>query len=531
MDAVAFAEFLTPAPAWVPGGPAPMVCVTDVCGWSILNPLAWVGKGIGTLVGSVVELLAEAMAAASMWLLEFLVGFVSSNPRLNLKDTEAITWIHDSLSYATGLFMLLGVLVGAGSMAWHRRGEPLRDMLASVIQLVIVSGAGVTVVQLLMEASSLFSSWLLASSGSMESVQAAINVMIDEGTNLAILTIFLLAAMLLGTLLALILLLCRDSFLVLLIGILPLSAAATNTAVGRQWFEKTKTWIIAFLLYKPAFAIILSIGMRLISSGSPPTMTARVEQACGTFDEAKLEEYQKCVLEQMKAAIGDDSSLTNSVTTILVGVGVLCLAGFAMPALMRFVVPATASMSSGAGMSGIAAGLGGAAGSLVASGAIKVARGGVAAARGGVSKVRAARATKTSASSTASGSGGVAATGATTTGTTGTSRTGPASRSGAASGATNAPAPNTSSGKKVSRRARAAKKQAQTPTLPPTSTQPVSAGGQASGAAPTPPAKPASPFALPTKQPGRGAFDKARGVGAFTSNLASGADSESEENA
>ncbi|MDK8658068.1 hypothetical protein QP833_09690, partial [Actinotignum sanguinis] len=394
----------------------------------------------------------------------------------------------------------------------------------SVIQLVIVSGAGVTVVQLLMEASSLFSSWLLASSGSMESVQAAINVMIDEGTNLAILTIFLLAAMLLGTLIALILLLCRDSFLVLLIGILPLSAAATNTSVGRQWFEKTKTWIIAFLLYKPAFAIILSIGMRLISSGSPPTMTARVEQACGTFDESKLEEYQKCVLEQMKAAIGDDSSLTNSVTTILVGVGVLCLAGFAMPALMRFVVPATASMSSGAGMSGIAAGLGGAAGSLVASGAIKVARGGVAAARGGVSKVRAARATKTSASSTASGSGGVGATGAATTGTTGTS---PASRSGAASGATSAPA-NTGSTKKTPRRARAAKKQAQTPTLPPT--PPASAGGQASGAAPTPPAKPASPFALPTRQPGRGAFDKARQTGAFTSNLASGAD-ESEEQA
>ncbi|MHB1989264.1 hypothetical protein [Actinotignum timonense] len=527
MDTIAFAEFLTPAPAWVPGGPTSTVCVTDVCGWSILNPLAWVGKGFSTLVGSVIELLAEAMASASMWLLEFLVGFVSSNPRLNLQDTEAITWIHDSLSYATGLFMLLGVLVGAGSMAWHRRGEPLRDMLQSVIQLVIVSGAGVTVVQLLMEASSLFSSWLLSSSGSMESVQAAINVMIDEGTNLAILTIFLLAAMLLGTLLALILLLCRDSFLVLLIGILPLSAAATNTPLGRQWFEKTKTWIIAFLLYKPAFAIILSIGMRLISSGSPPTMTARVEEACGTFDASKLEEYQKCVLEQMKAAIGDDSSLTSSVTTILVGVGVLCLAGFAMPALMRFVVPATASMSSGAGMSGIAAGLGGAAGSLVASGAIKVARGGVAAARGGVSKVRAARATKTSASSTASGSGGVGATGAATTGTTGTRRSGPASRSGAASGATSAPA-NTGSAKKTSRRARAAKKQAQTPTLPPTS--PAAAGGQASGAAPTPPAKPASPFALPTKQPGRGAFDKARQTGAFTGSLASGAD-ESEEQA
>ncbi|MDY5144998.1 MULTISPECIES: hypothetical protein [Actinotignum] len=497
--------------------------MTDVCGWNILNPLAWVGKGIGTLVGSVIELLAEAMASASMWLLEFLVGFVSSNPRLNLEDTEAITWIHDSLAYATGLFMLLGVLVGAGSMAWHRRGEPLRDMLQSVIQLVIVSGAGVTVVQLLMEASSLFSSWLLSSSGSMESVQAAINVMIDEGTNLAILTIFLLAAMLLGTLLALILLLCRDSFLVLLIGILPLSAAATNTAVGRQWFEKTKTWIIAFLLYKPAFAIILSIGMRLISSGSPPTMTARVEQACGTFDEAKLEEYQKCVLEQMKAAIGDDSSLTNSVTTILVGVGVLVLAGFAMPALMRFVVPATASMSSGAGMSGIAAGIGGAAGSLVASGAIKVARGGVAAVRGGASKVRAARATKTNASS--SGSGGARATGASTTPTAGTNGASTASRHGGASGATSAPTSVSPRGKKSVRGIRA-RKQAATATPAP----PVSAGGQASGAAPTPPAKPASPFALPTKQPGRGAFDKARQTGAFSANLASGAD-ESEETA
>jgi hypothetical protein len=45
-----------------------------------------------------------------------------------------------------------------------------------------------------------------------------------------------------------VLMVARSGMLVILAGILPISAAATNTEMGKGWFRKCVGWLVAFLL-------------------------------------------------------------------------------------------------------------------------------------------------------------------------------------------------------------------------------------------------------------------------------------------
>ena len=51
--------------------------------------------------------------------------------------------------------------------------------------------------------------------------------------------------------------------LILLLGVLPIAAAATNTEMGRGWFKQIIAWLLAFILYKPVAAIVYATAIRL----------------------------------------------------------------------------------------------------------------------------------------------------------------------------------------------------------------------------------------------------------------------------
>ena len=98
----------------------------------------------------------------------------------------------------------------------------------------------------------------------------------------------------------------RAGMLVLLAGALPLSASFTNTEAGRMWFQRFVAWMAAFILYKPAAAIIYATAFRLMSSD--------------VFD-------------------GD------GLMSVLVGVALMVIALVALPALLRFFAPMTATLA------------------------------------------------------------------------------------------------------------------------------------------------------------------------------------------
>ena len=109
----------------------------------------------------------------------------------------------------------------------------------------------------------------------------------------------------LATVIQIMLMLVRGGMLVLLVGTLPLVAAFSNTEMGMQWFRKASAWLLAFALYKPAAAVVYAVA----------------------FDLA-----------------GQQGALA-----LLDGVMMLVLAILALPALLRFVVPATSALAGAGG--------------------------------------------------------------------------------------------------------------------------------------------------------------------------------------
>ncbi|MBO0878804.1 MAG: hypothetical protein J2P17_00105 [Mycobacterium sp.] len=109
----------------------------------------------------------------------------------------------------------------------------------------------------------------------------------------------------------------RQAFLVVAVGMLPLTAAATGTAVGRHSFTRLAGWIVAFLLFKPIASLIYLV-------------------AFVTADQANIESART-------------AGTTDSAARSLIGVVLLCSAAFVLPALVRLVAPGMSTIGSGGG--------------------------------------------------------------------------------------------------------------------------------------------------------------------------------------
>lgn len=304
----------------------------------LLNPvLDSVSEALGTLLTSV----------AAFW-----IDIDTPTPDAGPMGTT-VTWLHGRLWYFVFTAATVSLIVAGMRMAWERRGEPLREVLKSLLTLVVVMGLAVTVVTSLTQAGDRFSECVIASSitpnledpsqnpdqelappelpgGDFTSQSCNPNeasgrdlgrnlVLMLVGTSVAtgtplmgfVLAITLGLLAIVASLLQVMLMIVRNGMLVLLLGVLPLAAAATNTEMGRLWLKRCIAWLVAFLLYKPVAALIYAAALRLAST---PIRQAE------SFD------------PQAEAIV---SSITGFVMMVL--------ALFALPALMRLLTPLVAA--------------------------------------------------------------------------------------------------------------------------------------------------------------------------------------------
>jgi len=313
-----------------------------------LNPVCHgadlLGDAVGGVAGSAIDALADAVteavgkAVASVGTLWVKVG----TPNLTTTDggstpSDAVGFLQGSLWWYMAAAAVLSVIIAGAKMAWEGRAEPGRDLLKSLLTLVVVAGAGLTAISLAVAAADGFAKWIIDSS--LDGTDFGTNVTrllgLDaiHGFGVMIVIVLGLAAFV-ASLIQIGLMVMRGGMLVILAGILPLSAAATNTEWGRTWFKKCVAWLVAFILYKPAAAIVYATAFRL--SGSD--------------------------------VFGGDG-LMNAIS----GLVLMVLALVALPALMRFVTPMVAAMASGGGFGGSAM----AGGALMAmpTGAMRIPRG------------------------------------------------------------------------------------------------------------------------------------------------------------
>ncbi|WP_427008770.1 hypothetical protein [Pseudarthrobacter sp. H2] len=296
------------------------------------------GNALSGVVNDAIGNLAKSIMEGMSQMVTTLSTFWVSMPTVNLASVDGTTpspvvsMVNSELMVWTLTLAVLAVILGGIRMIWEQRGAPLKDLLRSLITLALVSGLGLGVISILVIAADAFSAAIIEHSTDGKGFAEAMNILVltnQTGVGVFILIVLGLIG-LIASLVQVVLMVVRSGMLVILAGILPTTAAFTNTEMGKQWFQKAVGWTIAFILYKPAAAIVYSVAFLLMGHTS-----------------------------------GKDS-LIGSIT----GFTLMLVALFALPALMRFVTPMVGAVASGGG-----AGAGAAVGAM-ATGAVSLGRSG-----------------------------------------------------------------------------------------------------------------------------------------------------------
>jgi hypothetical protein len=297
-----------------------------------------VGDWVQGLADDAVSNLAKSIMEGMSQMVTTLSTFWVSMPTVNLISEDrsgaspVVSAVNSQLWPWTLTLAVLAVIIGGIRMIWEQRGAPLKDLLRSLITLTVVSSLGVGVISILIIAADTFAAAIIDRStdgkGFAESMQVLV-VTGQSGVGAFILIVMGIIG-LIASLVQIVLMVVRSGMLVILAGILPTTAAFTNTEMGRQWFQKAVGWTIAFILYTPAAAIVYSVAFLLMGNTSG-----------------------------RDALVGSISGFT-----------LMIVALFALPALMRFVTPMVGAVAAGSGAAA------GAAVGAIATGAVSLGRSG-----------------------------------------------------------------------------------------------------------------------------------------------------------
>jgi hypothetical protein len=286
---------------------------------------------VGSVADGVVGQIASAVQTAEADIIGSLSSIWVDVPTPTLGSTEtgkplgAVAFLWQYTSWFVAFFAVLGLLIAAGKLAWQRRGDPARAALYGLFNLVVVSGCSVAAVQLASKASDYYSTWVLykaldlnvdpgqtmTSTGASQFSTAVKNLAVLSQGQLADMLIIVMGLLgIISSIIQMILMLVRYAMLGLLTGMLPVTASISGTQSGQATFKKALGWLLAFVLYKPVAATVYAFA-----------------------------------IVSMKQ---------DSVTSTLAGLAMIIMAVAALPALMRFIVPAVSPTTGGGGGAGAA---------------------------------------------------------------------------------------------------------------------------------------------------------------------------------
>lgn len=293
--------------------------------------------GVGTLCGAV----GDVAGGAASGVFDAAVGRLADGfaesiqlvvtfwTKVDVPGLQAnggpVAELRANTAWLSAFIAVLSILVCAGSMALTRSSRPAAEAFKGLTVLVLASGTGVAAVNALVVFGDGYSTWVLDRStdgqlGERLAVLSAVGGASGLGPGL-ILIVALLG--ILASIAQMGLMLVRVGVVTIFAGLLPLAAAGTSTQTGMDYFKRMTSWLLAFVLYKPAAATVYASAFLMIGDGK-------------------------------------------DATSVLAGLFMLVLAVVALPAMLRLVTPMVgAAVAAGAGAGGGMA----AAGMVLASGA------------------------------------------------------------------------------------------------------------------------------------------------------------------
>ncbi|WP_183061565.1 hypothetical protein [Motilibacter peucedani] len=272
-------------------------------------------KAAGSAFDAAAQRIADGFAKATQFALTFWTDV--DLPTVS-KSSGPVHDLQASTHWYTVALAVLCIMVAGLRMAYsgdHRHGY---QAVRGTLTWVLTAGAGVAAINALGTASDKFSSYILDNAAGghlgerialMAGITSAAGGPNGMGPGLVMLVGFV---GILASLVQMMLMLTRVGMLTIVAGVLPLAAAGSGTESGKAWFNRLVSWTVAYLLYKPAAAIVYAAAFFMIGDGST------------TFQ-------------------------------VLVGMFMMMLSILALPALMRLVTPAVAAATSHGGGGALAA--------------------------------------------------------------------------------------------------------------------------------------------------------------------------------
>lgn len=291
------------------------VCIGETVVGGVAEAAA--SSGIGAFASAVTEGVGTVVASlGTLWVKVGTPNLTTTNGGATPSPT--VGFLQEHLAYYMAAAAIMAVIVGGARMAWEQRAEPGRELVKALLTLVVVVGAGLAAASLAVSAADQFSTWIIEQSLNGGSFGSNITALLGfagvTGTVGDMLVIVLGLLAIFASIVQIGLMFVRGGMLVILAGLMGVSAWFSNTEAGRTWFRKSIGWLVAFILYKPAAAIVYATAFRLA---------------------------------------GENAFGPNGLSSIVAGLVLMLLAVVALPALMRFVTPMVAATAgSGAGVGG-----------------------------------------------------------------------------------------------------------------------------------------------------------------------------------
>lgn len=235
-------------------------------------------------------------------------------------EDNVVKFLQNSTLYYTGVLLIFSIIIAGIQMIMTRKGQPLMDLLTSLIRYFVVAAAAVPAVTLLLSAGDQFSSWIISKStdeGFSNSLATLLGVAVFTSGITPGIAIFVIVMGIIAILLSVMqigMLIIRSALALLLVGTLPLAFSATNTNWGRQWSQKQVSWLIAFILYKPVASLIYAAAFKIF----------------GSFGKT-------------------DGDIGQKMVYFISGLILMIAALLALPAMMRLIVPAVGATSTAGG--------------------------------------------------------------------------------------------------------------------------------------------------------------------------------------
>ena len=284
--------------------------------WKIVtNPGEAAGKAAEAWVDGKVQKAFESFFAGGINLFQSFMTSWLHGPGAFPKNkiNQAMEWMGWVTSPLIWIAMALGLTVAGVRVAWSHRGEELKDIVSHVARVSLVAGGGSFFVGVMLTLSDGLVVWIIDVSGwKPEETKGLFELGLASGG------VLFLGLAIIGILMIVIVfiqwpMMILKTFAVPIILVYWPISEAMNMAAGQMRFSRAARWLVGFILYKPTVAILYAFAFTLLKEGTK---------------------------EKDPLAV---------LANLMMAESVLLLSVFALPAILKIVMPSAAAVGPSGG--------------------------------------------------------------------------------------------------------------------------------------------------------------------------------------